>query len=91
MERTVMPEMRAVFSEHDAARFAKMSCATCHGADGEARRWKMPNPDLLLEEHDVATPHARMNAFMRDRVTPEMARLLGRPTFDCFGCHTLDR
>lgn len=90
MTSAVMPEMRSLFSAHDRGRYAQMTCATCHGKDGEARRWRMPNPDLLLEIEAVEG-HSGMNAFMKGRVAPEMARLLGRSKLDCYGCHTLDR
>lgn len=90
MTSTVMPEMKSLFSAFDRGRYARMTCATCHGKDGEARRFRMPNPDLLLE------PEARqgagaVNDFMTTKVAPEMARLLGRGSFDCFGCHAPDR
>jgi cytochrome c553 len=109
MTSTVMPSMKALFTEFDARRYSKMTCATCHGHDGEQRRWKMPNPDLLLEIEAVTSsppPHgghgpgaAQMDAFMKTKVAPRMAQLLGKAPSDkaadkgeaCFVCHTLDR
>jgi cytochrome c553 len=90
MEGAVMPATKQLFATFDHGRYARMTCATCHGKDGEARRWRMPNPDLLLEIEAVNAP-GDVNDFMRSKLTPEMARLLGRPSFDCYGCHTLDR
>lgn len=85
MRDTVMPEMEKIFSRWDAHRYPKITCVTCHAHDGFA----MPNAELLLEPEAVngAEP---MNRFMREQVTPAMARLLGRPSYDCFGCHTRD-
>lgn len=106
MTKVVMPEMKSLFVTFDARRFPKMTCATCHGKDGPARGWKMPNPDLLLEIEAV-TPTASqaqhhgspaMDDFMRGKVAPRMAALLGRspsdpakPGAECWVCHTLDR
>jgi len=77
-----------VFTEYDRHRYPDVTCATCHGADGEKRGWKMPNPDLLLEVEPMHT--GELDKFMREKVSPEMARLLGRAP-DCFSCHTPDR
>lgn len=88
MTETVMPEMKALFVAHDEHRYANMTCATCHGRD---QGLAMPSRDLRLEpEAATSAPHGEMDRFMRDRVAPTMARLLGRPRFDCFGCHAVD-
>jgi len=87
MTETVMPEVKALFGAWDPHRYRKMTCATCHGHAGFA----MPNGDLLLEPEAVTTSASTdMGAFMHERVAPTMARLLGRPTYDCFGCHVAD-
>lgn len=105
MTSTVMPRMKALFVAYDPHRYARMTCATCHGADGRERGWAMPNGDLLLEPSPWNTTGAapadapsERDAFMARSVAPEMARLLGRPYgpssqtgFGCFGCHTPER
>lgn len=88
MHDTVMPQMKAVFVEFDRHRYANMSCATCHGQDGEKRGYKMPSPDLLLETEPTHT--GEIDKFMHEKVAPEMARMLGTKP-DCFSCHTPDR
>jgi mono/diheme cytochrome c family protein len=105
MTDVVMPRMKAVFVAYDPHRFAKMSCAGCHGADGEKRGWVMSASDLLLEptpwNSGSAAPGrapSEFDAFMAKSVTPEMAKLMGREVgapnqggFGCFGCHTPER
>ena len=107
MQTTVMPRMTEVFMELDPHKYPKMGCVPCHSPD-RARGWKMPNPDLMLDpsclsgdaqtiygSEEAAAEAAKMSAFMRERVQPTMAALLGRPSFDprsregfgCFGCH----
>jgi len=99
----VQPRMKAIFMEFDSHRYPKMECNLCHSSD-RAVGWKMPNPDLIVEEacisgeadrlygsEDAAIAMRKMTKFMKERVQPEMARLLGRRTYDCFGCHTKDR
>ncbi len=90
MQTTFTPAMERVFARFDEHRYPKTTCATCHGADGEARRYKMPNPDLLLEDPREAMHHDELERFMKEQVTPELSRLLGKKS-DCFACHTLDR
>ncbi len=102
MKASVMPRMRAVFVEYDAHKYAKVGCAPCHSRD-RAVGWKMPNPDLALDPScidgtaasiygstEAAAADAKMNAFMRQRVVPEISALLGRPV-DCFDCHAKER
>lgn len=88
MHDTVMPQMKAIFVEFDRHRYDKMTCATCHGQDGAKRGFRMPSPDLLLETEPTHT--GELDKFMREKVAPEMARMLGRAP-DCFSCHTPDR
>ncbi len=102
MESAVMPRMQAVFEAFDQHRFGDVTCASCHRGRAVSERWIMPAPDLLLEPSTWNTGAAEPNAapspfdaFMAEQVTPEMARLLGRPAgpggFGCFGCHTPER
>lgn len=111
MKSTVAPRMKAIFMEYDPHKYPKMDCVPCHTSN-RAVGWKMPNPDLALDpscisgeassiygSEEAAAATAKMNAFMRERVQPAMAALLGRPSydattrkgFDCFGCHVAER
>ncbi len=103
MKSTVTPRMAAVFRAYDRHRFPQLTCDNCHGPDGAQHGWTL-NPDLLLEptpwNQGAAPPAAapsKFDNFMARSVTPEMARLLGRPegagphAFGCFGCHTPER
>src|SRR5579863_4437174 len=102
MKKTVCPKMKAEFIAFDAKEFGDMNCATCHGDGAKDKTFKMPNPKLpklpatpegfkkLGEEHPDAVQ------FMRTKVVPDMAALLGEAPFDpkthqgfgCFECHT---
>jgi mono/diheme cytochrome c family protein len=109
MKAVVTPKMKVVFQDYDAATFKVFNCATCHGKDAKAREFKMPGPDI----HPLpSTPEAfqaamKANAtwpkwvpFMKDKVMPTMATLLGQPQFNpakpdptafgCKNCHTLE-
>jgi mono/diheme cytochrome c family protein len=100
--------MKVVFGEFDGKKFAKVECATCHGKDAKANKFKMPSSDITPLP---PTPEAFKAAlatkadwpkwakFMGEKVQPQMAALLGKPSFDfhkpdpaafsCQGCHTL--
>ena len=98
MRETVMPEMRAMFQEHDAERFADFGCATCHGENAREVGFHMPNGVAPLDPSRLGAIFASeqpMAQFMTQRVWPRMAELLGEPPFDpatgagfsCFNCH----
>jgi hypothetical protein len=108
MKEVVVPKMKVIFQEHDPELFAKFNCSTCHGKDPKKKKFKMPSPDL---EPLPGTPEAfqakvkekaswpKFTKFMAEKVTPQMAALLGTNAFDhkkpeaggfsCNGCHTL--
>ena len=90
-----------VFQTFDTAKYEgeKFECTPCHD-DDPARKYKMPNPKLsaippLGSEDWKAMENARIVKFMAHRVSPVMAQLLGKPSFDpatgqgfsCTGCH----
>ncbi|MBX2800333.1 MAG: hypothetical protein KTR31_21820 [Myxococcales bacterium] len=81
MTDTVLPEMQAEFEAFDA-RFANMSCNTCH----QDTTFAIPNPDL--PGLDLTNPPTGAGAdFMADTVVPRMQELLGDDTLDCLSCH----
>jgi cytochrome c553 len=95
----VLPKMKKLFQAFDSEQFAEFKCSTCHGADFEEVRFKMPNglhplpadkPIQAATEEDPKTTD-----FMMKQVVPTMAALLEeKPAgpdnpmgFGCFGCH----
>jgi hypothetical protein len=97
----VLPKMKLLFASLDPDH-QNMTCSTCHGPGAEDGSFKMPNPNLmrLLPDNNFEA-HRRTSAtitqFMTDRVSPDMAKLLGEPPYEpstqkgfgCGGCHTL--
>lgn len=95
MKTVVVPEMKAVFTGFDQEEFADFSCTTCHGARARQGNFEMPNPDLPLDAEEMAE-HPKITEFMKTKVVPEMARLMGEAPYDpathagfgCYECHT---
>jgi hypothetical protein len=107
MREAVVPKMKELFTGHDAKKFEKMNCGTCHGAGAADGSFKMPNPQLPVLP---STPEGfealgkkkpEMMKFMAMSVKPEMAKLLGMPEMDpknpsaggfgCMNCHTMKK
>lgn len=102
MKSTVLGAEREVFARFEPVRFAKLDCATCHGASAREGRYTMPNPDLpklvggAPGFRELAEHEPELLKFMQQVVVPETARLLGLPAFDfekhvgfsCYQCHT---
>lgn len=97
MAAYVMPRMKSLFVEHDAALFAEFDCETCHGGDMQLGGYKMPSEELFALPADDPVAEAmdydeEITEFMVKKVVPEMARLFdqeaGTPTgVSCFTCH----
>jgi cytochrome c553 len=98
MEDAVLPEMQRMFRAFDARKFARLTCATCHGANGRAVQYRMPNGLDPLTPSRIPARYASqrpMDVFMVRSVLPRMAQLLGKPVapppaltgFGCLGCH----
>lgn len=104
MASVVVPRMREVFRAFDPKEFAEFGCKTCHGKSARDRGFSMPTPDLpvLPSSHEefgaIMKEKPEWVKFMSEKVTPEMATLLGLKTFDpktqqpgtfsCANCHT---
>jgi mono/diheme cytochrome c family protein len=104
MKEVVTPRMQELFAAHDAERFAKVNCMTCHGEGALEGKFDMPNPEIAslpgnpegfqaLMETDPA-----MMEFMATQVKPTMAELLDIPEYDfttgegefgCMACHAM--
>jgi hypothetical protein len=89
MNDVVLPQMKQTFVAFDA-KFASMTCATCHGAgmtDGSyampsAAVPKLPASEEAFYEYLKDPEHARWSQFMMNEVWPRMATLLKVPMFD---------
>ncbi len=100
MATKVVPNVGKLFKEHDAAKFGKFGCATCHGPtkkdDPHNVVPKLTFSNGGLEKYQKAKPE--MMKFMSEKVTPTMAAALGEKPFDpatkqgfgCAGCHKID-
>ncbi len=90
MGTVVMPAMEKMFKEYDAEGFGEFGCKTCHGEDMEAVDYKLPNGLYALPASDPVAAakdyDAEVTAFMLDKVTPQMAELLGEEV-TCMSCH----
>lgn len=92
MVTVVLPAMAKELRAFDEVLFPEPSCATCHGEDGAARAWAMPNPKLARlspdGRFDVEMRHSPdFTMFMVKTMQPRMRELLGDETLDCFRCH----
>jgi hypothetical protein len=98
MKTKVLPEMKRAFQSFDKRDFARFTCKTCHGKDPQKTKYKMPNPEL--PKLDFAALKAgkqepKTAEFMAKVVTPQMAKMLGKPEhseanpdgFGCLACH----
>lgn len=104
MATVVVPRMRQVFQAFDPKEFAEFGCKTCHGKSARDRGFAMPSPELpvLPSSHEefgeIMKAKPEWVKFMAEKVTPEMATLLGLKPFDpktqqpgnfsCANCHT---
>jgi hypothetical protein len=91
MKAVVTPKMKTTFQAFDPVMFKKFNCATCHGKKGEAREYKMPNPEMAALPSTPEAFGAKMKEkpswekwakFMGEKVEPEVAGLLGLPLYD---------
>ncbi len=95
----VHPIMRQVFQTYDHSRYEglKFECTPCHESE---ENYRMPNAKLSVippvgSEDWKAMENARVFKFMKQRVTPVMAKLLGHDPDDaslgdavsCHACH----
>lgn len=98
MAEVVMPEMRTMFQEYDAERYAEFSCATCHGANAHDVGFHMPNGVAPLDPANIPAIFASTEpgaVFMTQRVWPRMGELLGEELYNpethegfaCLNCH----
>lgn len=100
MATKVVPNVGKLFKEHDAKKFDKFSCATCHGPQKKDDPRKVL-PKLVLSNggfEKLSKQKPEMMKFMGAKVVPAMAEALGEKPFDpatkqgfgCAGCHTVE-
>lgn len=93
MTWAVLPNMGRTFWHFEGKAAPELSCRTCHGADAEAVKYKMPNglpaldPAHMPSATSANAKEARTVKFMQDEVVPQMRELLGSPQLSCFTCH----
>jgi len=100
MVAAILPVAAEDFRGYDAERFSAMTCASCHGDDGQERGYEMPSTSLPRLPTPGSPEWTAMQArpaytFMSEVVTPTVAAQLGMPVFDpatgtgfgCFECH----
>ena len=103
MMTKVVPDVGKVFKEHDAKKYAKFNCKTCHG---DAKEKSKDDPKKVLpkltfsnggmEKLEKSKP--AMVKFMREKVLPTMAAAIGEKPYDaqtkqgfnCGDCHTIN-
>ncbi|MFO0612599.1 MAG: hypothetical protein U0414_08435 [Polyangiaceae bacterium] len=99
MSKAIVPAMKPVFSEFDAAKYGKFGCETCHGPQRKAPKDFLPKLTLKGGKEFVVSPDkAAVLKFMMEKVTPEMAKAMGEKPYDpatktgfgCGGCHVID-
>jgi hypothetical protein len=99
MKQKVMPVMGKVFKDHDAAKYEKFSCKTCHGADMKPKPVQAL-PELHFKDGKLteAEKMPEMFKFMHEEVSPKMAEVFGKKPYDpatntgfgCNGCHKIN-
>ncbi len=100
MVAAILPVAAEDFRGYDAERYANLTCAGCHGDDGQERGYEMPSNYLPRLPEPGSPAWTEMQArpaytFMSEVVTPTVAAQLGMPLFDpatgtgfgCFSCH----
>ena len=99
MKAVVLPKMKAEFIAFDSSKFSNFNCITCHGSGAKNGSFKMPNPEIFKmpnSKEGWAKADPKFLKFMKEKVKPDMAKLLGQKPFDmqtktgfgCGNCHT---
>lgn len=99
MKNKVLPAMAKTFQEHDAEKYAKFDCKTCHGPQFKPHPVDYL-PELTFKDGKLleAEKHPEMAQFMSEKVSPQMAEIFGKKPYDpatqqgfgCGGCHKIN-
>ncbi len=102
MQAEVLPRMSVMFREFDEERYARVTCATCHGPGAASGDFAMPSnalpalpPTGSPEQRAMVAQYGPMLRFMFNHVMPTTQTLVGGEDFDeatgggfsCFSCH----
>lgn len=95
MKQVVKPHMAKVFQEASAEAYADFNCTSCHGPGAKKGEFEMPTDALPKLNQEEMEEHPEVTKFMKERVVPEMAKLLGEEPynmetgkgFGCYDCH----
>lgn len=102
MASHVLPATTELFQAWQPERFADFSCATCHGADAQARNYAMPNPSIIalyptgtVGQVETLNQYLEASTFMYSRLLPAVQTMVGARDFDpatgegftCYSCH----
>jgi cytochrome c553 len=103
MKQHVITPMKAAFQQHDATKFAKFTCETCHGKGAAEGHFDMPNPELpklvVKELMSGTSKYKKADVeWMGKEIKPAMAKILKLPEwtpetpkgFGCNGCHVME-
>jgi len=99
MKKKVMPAMAKTFQEHDAKKYEKFSCKTCHGPEMKPKPVEaLPELHFKGGKFTEADTDADMVTFMHEKVAPQMADIFGKKPYDpatnqgfgCGGCHKIN-
>lgn len=98
MKQNVVPRLSAVFQGHDAARYSRFGCITCHGPQNKDPHDYLPRLVVKDGMPTAFTDKPEIAKFMATEVVPKMADALGVAPFDlktkqgfgCAGCHAMD-
>ena len=97
----VLPNIAKTWQVYEKTDYPEMTCARCHGSDGEKKAYKLPNSLAPLDPQHMPDPaskdpdEAEIAKFMYGHVVPEMTALLDAEPYDpktgkgfyCFDCH----
>jgi hypothetical protein len=100
MMTRVVPNVGKLFKDHNAKKYEKFGCVTCHGPTKKEDPHKVL-PKLTLSGggyEKLSKSKPEVMKLMAEKVVPTMADALGEKPFDpatkqgfgCPGCHTVD-
>jgi len=100
MVEVTEPEMAAMFRAFDPVAYPDVTCVTCHGADGAAVDYAMPNGvaplalgDFPFDEHEDDVLRD-VGVWMEETVIVRMAEYTGQEVavdgMSCLDCHELE-
>ena len=101
MVEITQPEMEQMFRDFDPVAYPEVTCATCHGEDGAAVDYAMPNgvaplafSDFPFDEHEDDRLR-EVGIWMEDTVIVRMAEYTGEEVavdgMSCLDCHELEQ